>query len=250
MHEIDEEDIPNFARVANKPSISTGGIKPGQHLKLPNFVTGVKKATSVSNQGMRLKKIHTIFFAFLLLLVLVTSGCIKEYSYEGGIVSPPIVDSSRPPVNPTTGVDLPECSFCNSDRDDYVERRWSFKVGDTLQCGTMDTAILTPGRDAFTFFGPSSCSPITSMVMTVYLDNIILNKDQRDLVLTKVVFAYHTLGLPKYLLSTQRGSLFYLTIANYDHQTKMTTGTFNGEVLSADGTFLQVNSGKFKVKLI
>lgn len=199
---------------------------------------------------MLLKKIHTICFVFLLLLVLANSGCIKEYSYEGGIVPPPIVDSLPPPIVPPTGVDLPACSFCNNDRDNYDERRWNFKVGDSLQCGTMDTALITPGRDAFTFYGPSSCSPITGMVITAYLDNNILNKDQRDLVLTRVVFTYHTRGLPKFLLSTQRGSLFYLTIENYDHQTKMTTGTFNGEVLAADGTFLQVNSGKFKVKLI
>jgi hypothetical protein len=197
---------------------------------------------------MQLKKY--ISFILFLYTVLANSGCIKEYSYEGGMIPPSIVDTSRPPVVVPTGTDLPECSFCNSNRDNYEEKRWSFKVGDSLQCGTMDTAILSPGRDAFTFFGPSSCSPITAMVMTVYLDNIILNKDQRDLVLTKVVFTYHTLGLPRYLLSTQRGSLFYLTITSYDHQTKMTTGTYNGEVLSADGTLLQVNSGKFKVKLI
>jgi hypothetical protein len=199
---------------------------------------------------MLLKKIHTICFAFLLLLALVHSGCIKEYSYEGGMVSPPIVDSSIPPVVPPTGVALPECSFCNSDRDNYEERRWSFKVGNSLQCGTMDTALVNPERDAFTFFGPSSCSPTTGMVITVYLENNSLDKDQHGTVLSKVVFTYAKRGLPKYLLSTQRGSLFYLTIENYDHQTKMATGTFNGEVLAADGTFLQVNSGKFKVKLI
>lgn len=199
---------------------------------------------------MRLKKIHIICFVFLLVVLLAISGCIKEYSYEGGVIPPSVVDTSQPPMLPPTGTNLPECSFCNSNRDNYEEKRWSFKIGDSLQCGPMDTAILAPGRDAFTFFGPSSCSPITGMVVTVYLDNNILNKDQRNLVLTKVIFTYHTLGLPKYLLSTQRGSLFYLTITSYDHQTKMTTGTFNGEVLSADGTLLQVNSGKFKVKLI
>ena len=235
----------------NKPPISKGGIKPVQDLKLPNFVNAVIKPTSVTGKGMLLKKIHTSCFVFLLLLVLANSGCIKEYSYEGGPVPPAVIDSTpAPPVTPNPGIDLPVCDFCNVDRDQYEERRWSFKVGDVLQCGTMDTAHVTPDRDAFTFYGPSSCSPTTGMVITAYLDNYILNKDQRNLVITKVVFVYSTLGLPKYLLSTQRGSLFYLTIENYDHQTKMTTGTFYGEVLAADGTFLQVHSGKFKVKMI
>lgn len=203
-----------------------------------------------TGQTMLLKKLYSIFFSLLLLAIGLT-GCIKEYSYEGGPVPPAVIDSTpAPPVTPNPPIDLPVCDFCNVDRDQYLERRWSFKVGDVLQCGTMDTAHVTPDRDAFTFYGPSSCSPTTGMVITAYLDNYLLNKDQRNLLVTKVVFVYSTLGLPKYLLSTQRGSLFYLTIDNYDHQTKMTTGTFYGEVLAADGTFLQVNSGKFKVKMI
>ena len=195
------------------------------------------------------KRSFNIFLLYFLFLAICISGCIKEYSYEGGIVPPPVIDSSSTPVIPIPVADFPGCAFCSNDRDSYEENRWSFKVGNSFQCGAMDTAILTPDRNGFTFFGPSSCSPTTAMVITVYPENYTLNKDQHDLVISKVVFTYAKLGLPKFLLSTQRGTPFYLTIASYDYQTKMSIGTFSGDVYTADGTMLQVR-GKFKIKLI
>lgn len=177
------------------------------------------------------------------------TGCIKEYSYEGGTATPPVVDTSTgPPVTPPA-IDFGECGFCNSDRDSYEENRWSFKVGSSFLCGIIDTAILTPDRDGFTFFGPGSCPAITTTVITVYPGDQKLNKDYSKLTLSKVIFTYGELGLPKFLLSTQRDLPFSLTIESYNYQTKMAIGTFSGDVVSADGRTLQV-SGKFKVKLI
>lgn len=203
---------------------------------------------SLTTGTMLLKKFHRIYFVFLLLPAIAYSGCIKEYSYEGGAPPPVATDSTTPPVTPPP-IDLGECSFCNADRDNYEENRWSFKVGNSFLCGTMDTAILTPDRDGFTFFGPGSCPAITTMVITVYPEDHKLDKDYSQLTLSKVIFTYGELGLPKFLLSTERGLPFTLTIESYNYQTKMSVGTFSGDVVSADGKILQV-SGKFKVKLV
>lgn len=194
------------------------------------------------------KKFHPIYFAFLLLPAIVHLSCIKEYSYEGGDAQPVVTDSTIPPSTlPVT--DLGECSYCNADRDNYEENRWSFKVDNSFLCGIIDTAILTPDRDAFTFFGRGSCPAVTTTVITAYPENHKLDRDYSQLRLTKVIFTYGELGLPKFLLSTQRGLPFSLTIESYNHQTKMAIGTFSGDVLSAGGKILQV-FGKFKVKLI
>jgi hypothetical protein len=194
------------------------------------------------------KKFPGIYFSFLLVLGIGPLSCIKEYSYERGTVPPVVIDSTITPMTPPVP-DLSECGFCNADRDNYEENRWSFKVDSSFLCGIIDTAILTPDRDGFTFFGPGSCPAITTTVITVYPENHKLDRDYSQLTLSKVIFTYGELGLPKFLLSTQRGLPFSLTIESYNYQTKMAIGTFSGEVISSEGKILQV-SGKFKVKLV
>lgn len=225
-----------------------GTIIKQQGLKFAIFNMAYRLNKSFIAGTMLSKKFHGIYFVFLLVLAIGHLSCIKEYSYEGGVAPPVVIDSTVPPITlPVT--DLGECSFCNADRDNYEENRWSFKVDSSILCGIIDTAILTPDRDGFTFFGPGSCPAITTMVITVYPENHKLDRDYSQLTLSKVIFTYGELGLPKFLLSTQRGLPFSLTIESYNYQTKMAIGTFSGDVVSAGGKMLQV-SGKFKVKLI
>lgn len=133
--------------------------------------------------------------------------------------------------------------------DKFEENRWSFKAGNAFHCGPMDTALVDVNRTAFTFFGPSSCSSNTSMVVTVYMDNYTLTQDLNDVVFRRVDFRYTKWGAPKYLLVSQPGTPFNLTIESYNHQTRMTVGTFSGYAYKGDGTLEFVESGKFKVKL-
>ncbi len=195
-------------------------------------------------------KSHAVSLLLLLLLAIGHPGCIKEYSYEGGDVPPPAIDTTTLPTIPLPAVDFPLCNACTSAADSYEELKWSFRAGDSFLCGIIDKAIVNEDRNAFTFFGPSACSSDTSMVITVYLESDTLNRDYQGLVIPKVVFYFSKLGFSKFLLTTQPDTPFTLTINSYDHRSKMTTGSFSGYTYKPDGTKLLVHSAKFKVKLI
>jgi hypothetical protein len=187
---------------------------------------------------------------FSLLILAIIQNCTKEYSREGlNNTTPPIVDTTPSQQTPPDTTSITSFCVACAGMDKFEENRWSFKAGNSFQCGPMDTALMAPERNAFTFFGPSSCSSDTSMVITVYIDNYVLNKDLQNIVIPKVDFRFTKLGAPKYLLISQPGTPFNLTIESYDHQTKMTTGTFSGYAYKGDGTIQKVDSGKFKVKL-
>ena len=120
----------------------------------------------------------------------------------------------------------------------------------TVACGKADTAIVINNRTVFTFFGPSSCSIDTGMVITVYLENDTLNRDISNLITNKVAFYYYDHVAPSYILMSQTYSPFSVTLETYNHQTKLATGSFTGFALGPGNRFFQVNSGKFKVKLL
>ncbi|MGZ8511427.1 MAG: hypothetical protein ACXWV8_12915 [Chitinophagaceae bacterium] len=191
------------------------------------------------------KKLYSIVFYFVIVLLFHHSGCTKEYSREGQVVIPPAVDST--PVVQLPG--FPICSACDG-RDSYEESRWSFKAGDSFLCGIMDTAFASVPRNAFTFFGPSACSADTNFVISVYLESYTFDRDQRALFIPKVSFYIAKNGASKFLLVSQPGTPFSVTIESYNHQTKMVIGTFSGHAYKPDGSSIFVHSGKFKVKLL
>jgi hypothetical protein len=120
----------------------------------------------------------------------------------------------------------------------------------TIACGKLDTAIVINNRTVFTFFGPSSCSIDTGIVVTVYLQNDTLNRDIPYLYTNKVSFFYYDRVTPSYILISQVYSPFSLILENYDHQTRLATGSFSGTALAPDNHFVNISSGKFKVKLL
>lgn len=191
------------------------------------------------------KKLHSIVFYFLIVLLFHNSGCVKEYSRERNVVIPPTIDST--PVVQAPG--FPVCAACDG-RDSYEEGRWSFKAGDSFFCGIMDTAFTNVDRTAFTFFGPSACTSDTNMVISVYPDSYTLDRDQRSLFIPKATFYLAKRGFSKFLLVSRADTPFSVTIESYDHQTKMVIGTFSGNVYKPDGSIVLVHSAKFKVKLL
>ncbi len=190
---------------------------------------------------------HSIVFCSLLVFLFYHSGCIKEYSYERQDSTPPIQDTN--PVPPTPLPDFPLCANCVG-KDNYEEDRWSFKAGNSFLCGVIDTAIVNIERNAFTFFGPYACSNDTNMVISVYLESQKLDRSQQNIVIPKVFFYYSAAGSPQFVLVSRTGTPFTVILNTYDHQTKMTTGTFSGYVFKADGTTILIHSTKFKLKLI
>ena len=184
-----------------------------------------------------------------LLNALIIMGCVKEYSYEGGSTPPVVIDTLSPPVSPpAVQLDFPLCNNCEG-RDRFEENRWSFRAGNAFLCGIIDTGIVNSDRNAFTFFGVSACSPDTSMAMSIYLDPYKLDKTQSGLVINRIAFYFNKFGLTDHLLIIRQGTAFSLTIDNYDHQTKLCSGTFTGNAYKPDGNTLLVHSGKFMVKL-
>lgn len=195
------------------------------------------------------KKLHKLSFAYSLSILVILSSCIKEYSYEGGMLPPIIIDTLNPPTGgPSVTPDFPPCAAC-AGRDYFEENRWSFWAGNSFVCGLIDTAIVNQDRTALTFFGVSACSVDTSMALTIYLAPSVLNRSQQDVVSSYVAFYFTKFGAPAYLLISRWGTPFSLTIASYDHVTKMSYGTFSGYAYKADGNTLLVHSAKFQVRL-
>ncbi len=180
---------------------------------------------------------------YCVLLILLNQSCAKEYSHEGGPTNIR-VDTITVPV-----VVDPICPACINNNSPALSE-WSFKSGNWKLCGIIDTAIVDPTRTAFTFFGPTSCSIDTGMVITIYLNNDTLNRDKQNLRIDRAGFYSYDRVTPSYIFMKQNSQTFSVTIDNYHHATKIATGTFSGTVSRANGAGASISSGKFQVKLL
>jgi hypothetical protein len=179
------------------------------------------------------------------LLTLLTLACTKEYSFEGGGMNVR-VDTLPVPVPVITD---PVCPACINNTASGLSE-WTFKSANWKLCGRADTAIALGNRTAFTFFGPSTCSSDTGMVITVYLDNDTLNRDKQNLHIDRAAFYCYDRVTPTYIFMSQNSNTFSVTIDNYHHATGIVTGTFGGTVFRTNGAAASINSGRFKVKLL
>ena len=191
-------------------------------------------------------KSFSLFTASLLLLTLsiLYISCEKEYSYEGGPLqdSTIIPDSTKP-----IGITFPKCTGCNS-TDPLATLQWSFKIGSSFLCGNLTRGVLSPDGDGMTFFGPSTCSRDTGLIITAVFDTKLLNKDQSNLTASRASLEYYDNTTMSDILQSKRPNIFSLTIDNYNRQTGIATGTFNGSVLDSDGNIVKVDAGRFNVK--
>lgn len=184
-------------------------------------------------------------YVCFILIVFLQFSCAKEYSFEGG--GTPIVRDSMPA--PIVVNEFPFCPNCVTNTGTILSE-WSFKSSNSVLCGKADTAIINPERNAFTFFGPSSCSPDTGMVVSVYLEGNKLNRDISNLTTNHNAFYYYEKVTPSYIFMNPNGGIFTVTISNYNHQTKIATGTFLGYVNRITGGGTYIESGRFTVKLL
>jgi hypothetical protein len=185
------------------------------------------------------------FFLFTILLwLLISFSCSKEYSFEGG-GNPPPADTIPPPPPPPP---FPVCPACTNVTEPALDE-WSFKSGSWKVCGTADSAIALGNRTAFTFFGPSACSADTGMAITIYLINDTLNHDIHNLSNNRAAFYCYERITPSYIFMSQSGSNFSAAITRYDHAAHTISGTFSGNVMRSNGSGAGVESGKFNVKL-
>ncbi len=180
-----------------------------------------------------------------LVFVLIQINCAKEYSFEGG--GTPVPADTIPA--PVVINEFPFCPPCVTNTGTALSE-WSFKSRNSVLCGKADTAIISPDRNAFTFFGPSSCSGDTGIVVSVYMEGNILNRDLTNITTSHNAFYYYDNVTPSYIFMNPNGGLFWVTIISYNHQTKIATGTFQGNVIRTTGGGAGIESGKFTVKLL
>lgn len=176
------------------------------------------------------------------------SGCTKEYSYEGSPIGDthtdtlPVGDSTIKPI-----LAFPECAECKTTTDGSGIF-WNFKYDTSLLCGNITNAVITPERTAFTFFGPSTCSLDTGLVMTVYLDADTLNRDKSNIMAGKAFLDYYdnVSGQPIFLSDQQQ--IISLTISSYEHATGIAKGTFSGRAFTKENAVALIKEGNFEIK--
>ncbi len=182
---------------------------------------------------------------FLLCLELAGfSGCIKEYSYEGG---PAQDTTSIQDTTPKPAIMFPVCAKCDGINDPLLST-WSFKYDTSFFCGNITRAIIAPDRTGFTFFGPSACSIDTGLVMTVYLGTDVLDRDKSGITSNEVIFEYYDNVTLTDIFMTNKLGTFSLTIDTYEHATGIAKGRFSGYVPAKNGEVVGIIDGKFEIK--
>ncbi len=184
------------------------------------------------------------FFLGLIMLLMQTLSCKKEYSYEGGnlIVQKDSILLPTVPVN-----NIPGCTTCNVG-DELLLGKWNFKTGNSFLCGSITAAGMIAEKTAFTFFGPSACSNDTGLVMTIYLP-VSLDRDRFNIPISKAAFYYYDNNSTKDILISLPAAPFSATIKSFIFETGIATGTFSGTVFKANGDTAFVNEGNYKIKL-
>jgi hypothetical protein len=188
----------------------------------------------------------SLILAWLIYFFLTGTGCAKEYSYEAGPKDTIISDTILVPPPPKPPWICPACI----DKDKQIESKWSFYTDSAFYCGDIDTAIVIPERTGFTFYGPSSCSADSGMVITVFMDGMLLDRDYRNISTRRVGFYYYDNVAGTLMLVTKPGNNFTVHFDSYVHATRMATGSFRGNVFRPDGSGMLIGSGKFKIKLL
>jgi hypothetical protein len=183
------------------------------------------------------------FFICLFAVLLYSSGCSKEYSFERGPVDSVIVNVPDTVVSTQF---LPSCYACKS-MDIKEDSTWNFQIDGTVLCGKAEKALISIEKTAFTFFGPSTCSADSGFIISVYL-NEALDSDKTNISAPGIAFYYYDRVKPSYVLISRPGEPFSFTIEKYVHETGFATGSFSGYVYTESGIKKLVSGGKFKIK--
>lgn len=200
-----------------------------------------------------LKRYYLFFFSFaFVILLLQSSGCIKEYSFEGALNDTTPVNI---PIDTLDTLMLPpaitfsQCYFCNA-ADEILLGHWSFKTGNAYLCGSFSNSGFFSGQSktSFTFFGPSACSDDTGLVVSVYLP-IPLDQNRYDLTTNRTAFYYYDHNSPNDILASRPPSVFSVTVQSFVSATGIATGSFSGIAFTATGDSMRITDGRFKALL-
>ena len=185
------------------------------------------------------------------MLLLQNSGCAKEYSYEGGdttaIITPIIPAKDSIPLLTDTTNDFPLCKMCDAAAP-LTLGTWNFRKGKSYLCGSVSNSGFFSGNTKmnFTFFGPSSCSVDTGIVMSVFLP-VPLDQDRSNIKAMRTAFYFYDNTAPKDIFITQPEKDFTLMLQSFDLATGIATGIFSGTVFKANGDTAFIAAGRYKV---
>lgn len=188
-------------------------------------------------------------YRYLLLIVLlwVTAGtaCMKDYSYEGESIPPPVIYPAPPPSA------IPAYAYCADckGRDKFEYGRWSFWVDTNFFCGIVTDGVASPERTGFTFFGPSTCSVDTGLIMTIFLpNNIALKSDQYNVISQRATLEYYDNATPSDMFISRNTTEMTFVLDQYIHNTLIARGRFFGKVYDKQGAVINITNGKFEFK--
>ena len=194
------------------------------------------------------KQLSVLLFAVFLFAVINNSaGCTKEYSFEGARVDT-IIETVVDTIDTVVSIPfVPSCKGCTN--SEIKDSSWAFSVDGSLLCGVAEKAIISFERNAFTFFGPSTCSIDSGFVISVYLSEE-LNADKSNLSATKIDLYYYDKVKPSYILTSRQTEPFSFIIEEYDHASGNAIGQFSGTVFSETGSRKTIVDGRFKIKFL
>ena len=190
-----------------------------------------------------------IFFLLLSTLFLFATACEKEYSYEGGPDADPAVPDSLMAEDSSSNTTTLSFTFCQACATlNTSELYWTFRINNIAFCGTVTNTVVSPERDALTFFGPSICSPDSGLIITAFFEANKLSNNLSNLQATRASLEYYDNIGGTDVLASKRPHIFNMRITEYVQQTGIATGTFGGLVLTKNGEVVKVDDGRFTIK--
>ncbi|HUP11990.1 MAG TPA: hypothetical protein VM187_07260, partial [Niastella sp.] len=166
--------------------------------------------------------VYTFLICLAVFFVLqYSTGCFKEeYSYEGG-PSPDTLMRPDPlpvPADTTTTVDtvltFAPCAACKY-ATSITLGQWNFQYDTSFLCGTVTNAVMSPEKNAFTFFGPSDCTPGTGLIITAYFDPVTFDNDRAGVQSNRVSLRYYDNNNTTDIFSPGAQTQFSITINQF-----------------------------------
>lgn len=202
---------------------------------------------------MNFFKRYSFIISCLLLPILMmqNSGCQKDYSYEGGdtavVLRNPGVDSLPVAGATDTTNYLQVCAFCKP-ASDLAVGTWSFEIGKSYACGSTTNSGFFGGytKMDITFFGPSSCSGDTGLVLSIYLP-VPLDRNRSNVVANLAAFYYYDNNATTDIFDSKPERPFKVTVESFNISTGIAVGSFSGTVFKANGDTSVVKNGRYKV---
>jgi hypothetical protein len=192
--------------------------------------------------------ITTLTLVLASLVWLCSAGCFKEeYSYEGG--TPPPMDTTiitDTTVNTDTLQNiLPviKCLLCENSEPVQL-MQWRFMYSEKPLCGAVTKAVMSPEKNALTFYGPSACSVDTGLIINAFFD-VLLNQNRTGVQASLASFHYYNKNSADDVFRSLPAFPFTLIIDQYTPETKTATGHFSGDAFTPTGQRIYVDSGTF-----